>query len=59
MSLIDRWYQIRHRRKNTNDFSDEITEEEDGVKRTITRFPNSAFLSYEEQRKIIEEKVGK
>lgn len=55
MSLIEKWYLTRNSRARiSQDAADEKTEEENGVKRTITRFPDSAFLSYEDQKEIIE-----
>jgi len=53
-SIIDSWYELRHSRKNTG-CSEEITEEIDGGKRTVTLFPSQAFLTYEARMRIIKE----
>ncbi len=53
MSIIEKWYNLRNSRLESNsDQSEEMTEFVDGINRTITLFPASAFLTYEQKREI-------
>ncbi len=56
MSLIEKWYTLRNSRlEGCSDQSEERTETINGVNRTTTLFPDSAFLSYEQQKEIGEQ----
>ena len=56
-TLIEKWFEARNNRpKSSKGYSSEKTEIlESGLRRTVTYFPDAAFPTLEQQKKIIEE----